>query len=137
MRDDLNSYLLAPTIAKLRPFRWKVFQALRVEGQNDAQFEQVGVAPEAFVRYCARNASALAGAVKMVPEDNEAMTGSYVMVDSLGRFFDNTLGRHSYSSPILEVGVEQALRQVSCSFQKFIDREGLYSARVEPVSLVA
>ena len=32
------------------------------------------------------------------------MTGSYVMVDPAGRFFDNTSGYHTYGRPILEGG---------------------------------
>ena len=30
--------------------------------------------------------------IKVVPESNDLMTGSYVMVDPAGRFFDNTSG---------------------------------------------
>ena len=41
-----------------------------------------------------------------MPESNELMRGSYVMVDPAGRFFDNVEGGHTYSRPILEVGVE-------------------------------
>ena len=41
------------------------------------------------------------------------MTGSYVMVDPAGRFFDNAAGSLTPTAvPILEIGVEQALMDV-------------------------
>jgi radical S-adenosyl methionine domain-containing protein 2 len=63
----------------------------------------------------------------MVPETNSQILGSYAMVDPAGRFFDDLTGTHSYSKPILEVGVEQALQQVSFDFNKFLGRGGKYN----------
>ena len=54
------------------------------------------------------------------------MTGSYAMVDPAGRFFDNMEGRHHYSSPILEVGLQQAWSQVRFEHTSFISRGGQY-----------
>ena len=54
------------------------------------------------------------------------MTGSYIMVDPAGRFFDNTKGEHGYSDPILEVGVANALQQVTILPGRFQERGGLY-----------
>ena len=65
--------------------------------------------------------------ITVVPEDNDLMTGSYVMVDPAGRFFDNSAGTHTYSRPILEVGVEQALTDVSVDAGKFLSRSGMYA----------
>ena len=55
------------------------------------------------------------------------MTGSYVMVDPAGRFFDNVAGSHTYSRPILEVGAEQALKDVSVDAGKFLSKSSLYA----------
>ena len=55
------------------------------------------------------------------------MTGSYVMVDPAGRFFDNVAGIHTYSHPILNVGVEEALKDVSVDTDKFLSRSGIYA----------
>jgi len=44
-----------------------------------------------------------------VVEDNDAMRGSDAMVDPLGRLFGNATGRHVYSRPVVEVGVDLAL----------------------------
>ena len=64
--------------------------------------------------------------ITVVPESNDLMTGSYVMVDPAGRFFDNVSGTHTYSRPILEVGVEEALRDISIAPEKFLSRGGSY-----------
>ena len=54
-------------------------------------------------------------------------TGSYVMVDPAGRFFDNAAGTHTYSRPILEIGVEKALMDVFVDAGKFLSRSGMYA----------
>ena len=54
------------------------------------------------------------------------MTGSYVMVDPAGRFFDNVAGGYTYSRSIIDVGVEEALREVSIDSEKFLSRDGIY-----------
>ena len=48
------------------------------------------------------------------------------MVDPLGRFFDNVAGRLHYSRPILEVGVEEALRDVQFDLVRLQNRGGVY-----------
>ena len=64
--------------------------------------------------------------VKVVPEDNDLMTDSYVMADPLGRFFDNTKGSYTYSRPILQIGVQDALQDVKINPEKFFARGGKY-----------
>ena len=119
--EDLTGF-----IAKAWPERWKLLQVLPVRGQNDGPVDAQVITPEQFAGYVARNRRAEELGVAVVPEDNDMMTGSYVMVDPAGRFFDNTAGPHVYSRPITEVGVEAALRDVSASPDKFRSRGGLY-----------
>ena len=115
-------------IKVVHPERWKVFQALPVLGQNDERIADFIVSDDDFGRYLERNKSTvLQAGIKVVPESNELMTGSYIMVDPLGRFFDNTKGKHTYSSPILDVGVTEALRDVEIYPERFDQRGGLYS----------
>ena len=64
------------------------------------------VSAEEFWGYVENNRRVEEHGITVVPEDNDLMTGSYVMVDPAGRFFDNAAGAHTYSRPILEVGVE-------------------------------
>ena len=113
-------------ITSASPERWKIFQFLSINGQNDDDMDKMWITNDQFDAYVRRNRAVEEYGITVVPESNELMTGSYVMVDPAGRFYDNTKREHSYSDPILQVGVEEAFRQISTDFQKFKDRGGLY-----------
>ena len=117
---------LARFIADAQPERWKVFPVLPVRGQNDGLVDDLVVTNEEFSSYVSRNRYVEALGVVLVPESNDLMTGSYVMVDPAGRFFDNVAGTHTYSRPINRVGVHSALIEVSVDPDKFRLRDGLY-----------
>ena len=119
--EDFRPFILAA-----RPERWKIFQVLPVRFQNDARIDEFEISDAEFRRYVERNSTVAERGVKVVPESNELMTGSYAMVDPLGRFYDNVRGMHRYSDPILQVGVEKALSQVSVSPDRFAERGGDY-----------
>lgn len=114
---------MAPFIAESDPLRWKVFQAMPVEGQNCHSFLEWTVDRVAFDRYVDRHVKA---GVQPVVESEEVMRGSYAMISPDGRFYDSTSGTHRYSDPILAVGVERAWGQVIFSHQKFADRTRSY-----------
>lgn len=108
-------------IHRLEPERWKVFQALRIAGENDAQDNEMWVTPEQFEGFLARHAE-----LNPIGEDNDAMTGSYVMMDPLGRFFQNLGGAYGHSRSILQVGVFPALGEVGWNAEKYVARGGRY-----------
>ncbi|MCH8330286.1 MAG: hypothetical protein IH946_02730 [Bacteroidetes bacterium] len=64
--------------------------------------------------------------IKVVVEDEYSIRGSYLMLDPSGRFFDDTKKRHTYSDPVLDVGVSTALNQVTYVKDKFLERGGDY-----------
>ena len=117
---------LADFIIETRPERWKLLQVLPVKGQNDPIVDVHLVSGNEFERYVQTNRRVEVHNIRVVPESNDLMTGSYVMVDPAGRFFDNVAGSHTYSRPILDVGVEEALKGVSADAAKFRERNGLY-----------
>jgi radical S-adenosyl methionine domain-containing protein 2 len=114
-------------VRAVRPARWKVFQALPMEGQNDGSIEALLIDDEQFRYFVDRHAYLVAEGFRAVVEDNDAMRGSYLMIDPLGRFYGNASGRHMYSAPILDVGVAAALAQVGFDPAKFVARGGSYS----------
>ena len=118
---------MSQLVRRIRPERWKVFQVLTIAGQNDGEVEPLLVSREEFLAFVKRHAALAEEGLAPIVEDNDAMKGSYVMVDPLGRFYGNATGRHVYSAPILEVGVEAALSQVGFSPSKFDARGGRYS----------
>jgi len=118
-REDLHRL-----VAWVRPDRWKVFQAMRVEDQNGSRMGEFSVSDAQFARFCERHAD-----LDPVCESAEAMRGSYLMIDPRGRFFGNSRGRHVYSDPVSLVGVEEAVRQVGWSPEAFLARGGSYDWR--------
>ncbi len=117
-------------ISELAPERWKLFQMLPVAGENDGAVKDLSI-PEADFRAFVERHSALGeNGIAIVPEDNDAMTASYLMIGPDGRFFWHAFhasGRTlEYGPPILEAGFGEALRQTSFSQEKFRDRGGAY-----------
>jgi radical S-adenosyl methionine domain-containing protein 2 len=96
--------------------KWKVFRVLPngLCGQTIEDWK--------FSDFVARH-SRLTGFETFV-EDNVDMFDSYIMIDPMGRFYQNSDYGDSYISsfPILEVGAEAAFRQVVFDRKKFEDR---------------
>ncbi|MBI5529372.1 MAG: radical SAM protein [Deltaproteobacteria bacterium] len=116
---------MTPFVQAMKPDgRWKVFQVLPIQGQNDGKVENLLVAPESFSAFVDRHRPAF-GAT-LVAETNDMMKGSYAMIDPVGRFFDDTRGRHHYSEPIPQVGIDTAFSQVRFIRERFDKRGGEY-----------
>ncbi len=135
VRVKLNSVVTAATwwedmtglVRRVRPARWKVFQVLPIGGQNDGSVEDLLITEGQFRAFVERHAHLAPEGLAPVVENNDAMRGSYVMVDPLGRFYGNATGRHVYSDSILRVGVDAALAQVGFEPAKFDARGGRYA----------
>ncbi len=123
-REDMSDF-----VRRFAPGRWKVFQVLRVVGQNDGVVEPLLITEGQFESFVARHSRLGSDGFAPVPEDNDAMTDSYAMIDPLGRFFGNSGGVQSYSRPILEVGVADALVEIGFDDDKFDARGGLWDWR--------
>ncbi len=120
-KENLSEFMLSAL-----PERWKILQVLPIDGQNDFKVDRFTIKLHEFNHFV-KTHSTLTNKLTIVAETNRNMRGSYVMVDPAGRFFDNTLGKHNYSEPILNVGVASALADVDFSYDKFIDRGGQYN----------
>ncbi len=116
-------------IRRMRPERWKVFQVLPVGGQNEGSVEPLLVSGADFQAFIERHRGLEAEGIAVVPEDNEDMTGTYAMVAPNGCFYDNTTGRHRYSRPILQEGLEAAWGDVAFDHDAFLARGGVYDWR--------
>jgi radical S-adenosyl methionine domain-containing protein 2 len=114
-------------IRAVRPEKVKLFQMLLVEGENDDAAALV-CAPDAYAAYVTRARAGAPEGVAVVTEDNDAMDGSYAMVDPLGRFYQRVAGRYVRSRPIPEVGVMAAWSDVGgFDRARFLDRGGEYA----------
>jgi radical S-adenosyl methionine domain-containing protein 2 len=115
-REDMNEY-----VTSLDPYRWKAFQILVLEGENaggvgdlrDARPLQVS--REKFDAFCDRHERQSA----LIPEPNDVMQNSYLLLDEQLRFLDCSANGKVPSESILEVGVEKALGQAGFDFDMF------------------
>lgn len=134
IRMKLNTVVCKPNldddmmelVLKLRPERWKIFEVLPVDGQNDGDVDDLLLDEGEFQTWVDRHASIVDEGIQFVPESNELMRGSYAMMDALGRFYSNSEGGHTYGPSILEIGVREAWEQ-NCFFEdRFHNRGGIY-----------
>lgn len=120
------------TIAELAPFRWKVFQVLLVEGENEnlpveakgriAHARDFLISDEQFEAFCVRHKHLEC----FVPESNLLMASTYLIVDEYMRFLDKGNGYEKTSPSILDIGVHKALEYVRWDEEGFKQRGGLY-----------
>lgn len=113
---------MSKIIDYLFPDRWKVFQILLINGQNEENSKIFEIDQVEFRKFIQRHEQ-----FNPIAEDNDTMLESYIMVDPIGRFFQNSDKIYNYSSPILGLGVLGAFEQVGYKHNKFIERGGIYA----------
>ena len=130
-REDMSEFIIGA-----RPERWKILQVLPVQGQNSQRVDPLVITSRQFEEFVTRHLRVELHGIKVLPEDNDAMTGSYAMVDPAGRFFDAVDPRgYTYSEPILQVGASKAISQIVISREKFLARGGLYEDDADTVGV--
>lgn len=120
---------MSALVRAVAPERWKVFQVLRVEGQNQDTVGDLLVEAQEFHDFVARHRSLDDAGIPVIAEDNAAMTDSYAMIDPMGRFFGNSGGVHRVGVSILETGAAESLASVGFNNDKLTDRGGEYAWR--------
>lgn len=99
-----------------------MFQVLGIQNQNSKTLQCLMISREEFKIFLKRHEY-----LNPVIEDDELMIKSYVMIDPLGRFYQNSGNAYTFSSPILEVGVLNAFNDIQNNYSKFLKRGGLYA----------
>ncbi|MBK7402846.1 MAG: radical SAM protein [Myxococcales bacterium] len=122
VQEDPSDWLLG-----LRPERVKLLQCAIVPGENDDAVD-LQCSDEAFAAYAARVVRLREHGIVVVAETSDDLHDSYAMVDPRGRFRQVRVGgRYETSAPIVEVGMEQAWREVGgCDVERFRARGGEY-----------
>jgi len=114
--EDMSSF-----INEMKPDRWKVFQVLPIVGENTAseaavpstkQVDSLLITDEQFTSYVNLNKANLHDPTVLKAESNRAMQSSYIIIDEFGRFLDCSTGMKVPTSSILEVGLENAAKQL-------------------------
>lgn len=108
--EDLSAF-----IDQAAPNKWKVFKVLPVITRENE------VSQGEFIEFLERH-SKFENIISS--EDNDDMTDSYLMIDPIGRFFQNSMlgSGYSYSTPIVNTGIEEALNDINFDPQKFHGR---------------
>lgn len=100
-------------ISTLKPYKWKVLQALSIGTQKvfctDLEYR-------AFLDNHKDFASFIAA------ESKNQMTNSYIMLDCFGRFYQNENSRYSYSPSVLEMRDDEILHYACFDIAKFQNR---------------
>jgi radical S-adenosyl methionine domain-containing protein 2 len=118
---------MVENIKKLDPYRWKVFQVLLVKGENEGgdklrDVTRFQITNEEFEQFKKRHEELSC----MVPESNDSMKSSYLILDEYMRFLDKGDGEEIHSESILDVGVNKALEAIYYDEKEFIKRKGDY-----------
>ncbi|XP_040351921.1 S-adenosylmethionine-dependent nucleotide dehydratase RSAD2 isoform X2 [Herpailurus yagouaroundi] len=114
-------------IKALNPVRWKVFQCLLIEGENSGEdalreAQQFIISDEEFEGFLDRHKEVSC----LVPESNQKMKDSYLILDEYMRFLNCRNGRKDPSKSILDVGVEEAIKFSGFDEKMFLKRGGKY-----------
>ncbi|XP_044145131.1 radical S-adenosyl methionine domain-containing protein 2 [Bufo gargarizans] len=114
-------------IAMISPIRWKVFQCLIIGGENSGeealrQAEKFVITNEEFKGFLDRHKDIKC----LVPESNQQMRDSYLILDEYMRFLDCRNGRKDPSKSVLDVGVENAIKFSGFDEKMFFKRGGKY-----------
>jgi len=115
-------------ILTLRPERWKVFQVLMIQEENDFKARHLQITANQFDFFIEQNRKIEQYGIPLVAETNSDMIGSYIMLLPDGRFFSNHRYRYIFGTKsIFEYGVQEALAEVGWDKKKFYRRGGIYN----------
>ncbi|KAH0835549.1 hypothetical protein J3R83DRAFT_9252 [Lanmaoa asiatica] len=123
-QEDMNDQ-----IEEIAPFRWKVFQVLLLDSENTGpdsnslrDARKLTITKEQYQAFLDRHAQQ----ASLVPEDNDAMKDSYLLIDERMSFLDCRDGGKKPGRSILDVGVETALLDSGFDEKTFLDRGGIF-----------
>ena len=117
-------------IHHLHPQRWKCFQVLILKEENSGGANELRdargltVSREQFNSFIQRHQGF---DNILVPEPNELMQNSYLLLDEKLRFLNSANGGKVPTESILDVGVEKALGQAGFDHGAFQKRGGVYN----------
>lgn len=118
---------LSQNIALLDPFRWKCFQVLQVDTENVGgtairDCSKFLISDEEFADFCTRHQHLPC----FVPESNELMKSSYVILDEYLRFLSKG-DVYKESESVLDVDdVHLLLQSTDYEHKTFLERGGVY-----------
>jgi radical S-adenosyl methionine domain-containing protein 2 len=123
---------MSEQVRKLDPKRWKAFQVLILEHENSGRpgelkdARPLKISKDQYNSFIDRHSEF---DQVLIPESNEVMQNSYLLLDEELRFLDCSAGGKVPSESILKVGVERALEQSGFDDEMFHNRGGVFDWR--------
>jgi radical S-adenosyl methionine domain-containing protein 2 len=124
-QEDMNEQ-----VRKLDPKRWKVFQVLILQDENSGRPGELRdarpllVTDDQYSSFVNRHKDKFPDI--LIPESNDVMQNSYLLLDEELRFLDCSGGGKVPSESILKVGVDRALQQSGFDHDMFDQRGGIF-----------
>jgi radical S-adenosyl methionine domain-containing protein 2 len=102
-------------INSINPTKWKIFKVIPCYGTK-------ALSDKEFNTFINRHKSEVASPIYI--EENDDMKESYIMIDPLGRFYQNKMDMfdYTYSTSILDIGAKEAFAQIAFDIDKFSSR---------------
>jgi radical S-adenosyl methionine domain-containing protein 2 len=113
---------MRPLIRRLKPDRWKIFQVLHINGQNDLYFDKLSITDDQF-----RYFKSLNQPIKdctSVFEGNHEMIASYFMLSPSGMVMSNIDGANRTFFSIEDVSHDN-MSQI-LDVQQYLGRNAIY-----------
>jgi len=117
--EDMHEF-----IEFMDPNRWKIFQMLHIEGQNDSCVNELSVTDQEFADFKKRHQDVkLKNNVKPTFESNDDMIGSYLILDPSGKVLSNRDGKYT------PFDLDDFLLNpaVVIDSRKYVERDGVYA----------
>ena len=114
---------IRPLIGKLKPDRWKVFQVLKICGQNDLHFNSLSITDAQFNFFKSLNQEPVEGCAPVF-ESNHEMIASYFMLSPSGSVMSNIDGANRTFIPLENVSHDN-MQQI-LDVQQYIGRHAIY-----------
>jgi radical S-adenosyl methionine domain-containing protein 2 len=112
--------------------RWKLFQVLVLDNENSSACTQrdasdSSVSTSEFNAFVERHRAACeAEGIRVVPEPNEVMRNSYILLDEELRLLNCSSGSKEAGLCVLDVGIEAAIASAGFDPHAFRARDGAY-----------
>ena len=114
---------MRPLIRTIKPDRWKVFQVLRIIGQNDQYFGALSITNEQFTYFKSLNGEI--ECVSPVFESNPEMIASYFMLSPSGMVMSNLDGTNRTLTRLENIDRDSFSRVLDT--EQYLGRGGIYS----------
>jgi radical S-adenosyl methionine domain-containing protein 2 len=113
---------MRPLIRRLKPDRWKIFQVLHINGQNDLYFDSLSITDDQFHYFKSLNQPI--EDCTAVFEGNHEMIASYFMLSPSGMVMSNIDGANRTFFSIKDVNHENISQIIDV--QQYLGRGGVY-----------